>query len=333
MNNIKNFGRYLDQPVLVKKFAQKVPPILTIGASTLVLYDTFNTKKEKRKKRFLQNSLTMFGAVASALAAPKITQKIFKSAPKIESLKEIEKKNTKFINDFLAKTSVNKEIEKILQKSKSKVLNINEVKILSENLTTTNGKKLLNNLIPEPENISSHEIFSEIGRLSVYGLIPVLGGIVGGIAGDMTVDKNYKEKIPNKIKEGVYQYLANIFLCNVGAGIALGILEQFKIKSKAARALGMVVGIIATGVVGGSFIANYIGKHFVNRCFSNKQNENKRKPEPLDICLHTDDIATVAVMSGLRWIEPTLPALYSISGYRAGIGYRGKHTNKKFKHL
>ena len=48
----------------------------------------------------------------------------------------------------------------------------------------------------------------------------------------------------------------------------------------------------------------------------------ERKPEALDIGLHTDDIATVAVMSGLKWIEPALPIMYAISGFRAGIGYR-----------
>ena len=70
----------------------------------------------------------------------------------------------------------------------------------------------MNKLIPEPENISSKDIFSEIGRLSVFGLIPVLGGIAGGIAGDRLTSDDYKDKIPNKIKEGAYQYLANIFL-------------------------------------------------------------------------------------------------------------------------
>ncbi len=33
-------------------------------------------------------------------------------------------------------------------------------------------------------------------------------------------------------------------------------------------------------------------------------------------------MATVGVMSGLKWIEPLLPGLYALSGYRAGIGYR-----------
>ena len=58
----------------------------------------------------------------------------------------------------------------------------------------------MNKLIPDPENISSKKIFSEIGRLSVFGLIPVLGGIAGGITGDRLTDKRWKSKIPDKIK-------------------------------------------------------------------------------------------------------------------------------------
>lgn len=152
--------------------------------------------------------------------------------------------------------------------------------------------------------------------------------------------KNWKQKIPNKINEGIYQYLANIFLCNVGAGIALGILEKCNIKSKAARCIGMVTGIMITGVIGGSTIANYIGKKFINPILSPNKQQETRTPELLDIGLHTDDIATVAVLSGLKWIEPSLPLLYSISGYRAGIGYRNKHnknnineTNKQQAHF
>jgi hypothetical protein len=28
------------------------------------------------------------------------------------------------------------------------------------------------------------------------------------------------------------------------------------------------------------------------------------------------------LLSGLKWIEPALPLMYTLSGYRAGIGYR-----------
>lgn len=176
-----------------------------------------------------------------------------------------------------------------------------------------------------------------IAKLSLLGLIPVLGGITGGIIGDRLTIKDWKKGIPEKIKEGLYQYLANIFLCNVGAGAALTIAEKFNIKSRIHKAGLMFGGIILTGVAGGSAIANYIGKKIIDPlfCQGNKRGNNnniyrERTPEILDIGLHVDDVATVGVISGLKWIEPALPILYSISGYRAGIGYRnGTCPNKK----
>ena len=49
---------------------------------------------------------------------------------------------------------------------------------------------------------------------------------------------------------------------------------------------------------------------------------SERKPEALDIALHSDDLATAGVLSGLKWIEPALPIMYFVSGFRAGTGYR-----------
>ena len=94
----------------------------------------------------------------------------------------------------------------------------------------------------------------------------------------------------------------------------------------------MIGGITATGIIGGSTLANLIGKKVIdpllNKKSHNKNIYSERKPEAIDIGLHTDDIATVAVMSGLKWIEPALPIMYSVSGYRAGIGYRnGRDSN------
>ena len=107
---------------------------------------------------------------------------------------------------------------------------------------------------------------------------------------------------------------------NIGAGVALGVLEKLNITSKACRAIGMVSGIILTGVIGGSKIANYITDKVSKKV--GIKDIKERKPELIDLGMHTDDIATVAVLSGLKWIEPSLPFLYSISGYKSGIGYR-----------
>lgn len=341
MNTLKVAGKFLDQPVLVAKFQRAVAALLTTGAAVYGIKQVNHAPEHKKKKAAIRTAAIMAFTVASALAAPKITDKIFKEADEIpKTLKEIKKHNKELINEFLEFNKVDDATKKLLEKAKEKVLKYKEVKQLFKTFKNDfDGKELLNKLIPDPENISSKKIFSEIGRLSVFGLIPVLGGIAGGITGDRLTDKRWKSKIPDKIKEGSYQYLANIFLCNIGAGGALAIMEKYNVKSKSQRAIGMIAGILATGVIGGSAIANYIGNKVINPCFEKHHHHkphgkdrhlfDERRPEPLDIGLHTDDIATVAVMSGLKWIEPALPLLYAISGYRAGIGYRnGQHANK-----
>lgn len=335
MNTLKVAGKYLDQPMLVAKFQKAVPAVLTTAATAYTVHETAHAPKRKRKKAAIRIGSTMAFTVASALAAPRITNKLFKDADAIpKTSKELQKHATALVDDFLKNNYADKKTTELLNKAKENVLKFKEVKTLFKKFDqNAKGKKLLNDLIPDPENITAKEIHSEIGRLSVFGLIPVLGGITGGIIGDRLTTKNWKSKIPDKIKEGSYQYLANIFLCNIGAGAALGVMEKFNVKSKAVRAAGMVAGILTTGVIGGSAIANLIGKKIINPMFDKGHKHKKenlfdeRKPEALDIGLHTDDIATVAVMSGLKWIEPALPLMYSISGYRAGIGYRNGHKH------
>ena len=362
MNNIKVLGKFLDQPILVSKFQKAVPIILGSGAIGYSIYNANKEEEGKKKKQLLKTGITMGVTVASALAAPHIASKITKRALP-ETLNIIKKNNIQLIDEFKKNTIVDETTNRILEKGKEKILNLKEVKTLYEKFRNTKaGKNFLEKLIPSPENINAKDIFSEIGYLSVYGAVPVIGGIIGGSLADRVTDKNgWKEKIPNKIKEGSYQYLANIFMCNIGAGCALGIMEKLGIKSKKARAIGMTLGIIITGIIGGSKIANLIGKNVIDPIctkekskkekinsydildinFSErkiheylhnqtigcgegntKKSEKERTPEILDIGLHTDDIATVSLLSGLKWIEPALPIMYTLSGYRAGIGYR-----------
>ena len=331
MNVFKIVGKYLDQPLLVAKFQKKVPYILMAGGTACVAYSTHKNKNDEDKvKHFQRSSLTMLFTILSALLAPKIANKIFNKQE--ISIMNVKKFNNNLVDSFVKINTLDKETCGIVEKAKNKSLSFKEIKTLYKESKI--DKKFLDKLIPEPENITSKEIFSEIGRLSVLGLIPVIGGIIGGIYADVATKENWKEKLPNKIKEGTYQYLANIFLCNVGAGTALAIMEKFGVKSKSARALGMISGILATGVIGGSAIANLISNKIVNPLFGKecKSIYSERKPEALDIGLHVDDIATVAVMSGLKWIEPALPIMYAISGFRAGIGYRNVNfcnENKK----
>lgn len=356
MNTIRTAGKFLDQPMLVAKFQKTVPALLTAGAAVYTAIDCGKEKDgEKRKKRALKTGITLAVTAASALAAPKIASVITKR-PLGDTFEIIKEKNIKSVDTFIKNTQIDDKTKTLLEKSKTKILKFSQVRTLYEKIgNSEKGRDFLEKLIPSPVNISAKDIFSEIGFLSINGAIPVAGGIAGGILADKITDKkHWKEKIPDKIKEGSYQYLANIFMCNVGAGIALGILEKAGIKSKAARAAGMTAGIILTGIIGGSKIANLFSEKVIEPCLNRKQKKNincnfssgtnlldiyeqksvqsrpkdeksqkhERTPEILDVGLHLDDIATVSLLSGLKWIEPALPIMYSISGYRAGSGYR-----------
>lgn len=327
MIKISSIGKYLDQPLLTAKINKNIPTVLTLGCSGLVINQMNNTPTKDRKKVGIKSAIILGTTLLSAVNAAKIASFITKR-PLPKSIEQLQKDNTKLINEYLSKTNVKDKTNKILNKAKTKILSLNEINYLN----TKENKNLLDQLIPPPENIKAKDIFKDIGWLSIFGAIPVIGGVSGGIIADKLTEKNWKNRIPNKVNEGIYQYLANIFLCNVGAGAALGILEKFNIKSKSARCIGMVTGIILTGVIGGSTIANYIGNKLINPLIFKKQKPDNRTPELIDIGLHTDDIATVAVLSGLKWIEPSLPILYSVSGYRAGIGYRNDKISQKNNH-
>lgn len=345
MNNLLAIGKYLDQPRLVGKFSKSVPTLLTAGGAILLTDHISKTPTKEKKKVFVQGLSVLTGTIVSALLAVrgmkpikfngKTVFKGFEGLSEQIDFTELTKSNTDLVENFLKNNQVTKATAEILNKVKTKVLKLSEIRTIYDELgKNQNGKEFLKELIPDPENVTSKDIFSEIKRLSLMGLVPVLGGIAGGIFGDMITEKNWKGKIPDKIKEGTYQYLANIFLCNIGAGGALAILEKAKIQSKAPRAIGMIGGILAVGVLGGSAIANEISKLVINPILGQKsKNKEKlyeeRTPEAIDIGLHVDDVASVAVLSGLKWIEPALPLLYSVSAYRAGIGYRNGHKLQK----
>lgn len=365
MNSLKIFGKYLDQPKLVEKFSKTVPAIMIAGGAGIAIHNVRNAPEKEKNKVLTKDVIVIATTIGAALAAPKIASKLIKRgghshgghvhAPKVETPhhhnhtghehchhEHGEHEHIQTLTEFLKENKISEQTAKLLEKAQVKTLKLSEIKTIFTELGDKKfAKKFLSDehhgLIPDPENIDYKHLTGELGWLSIMGAIPVLGGIAGGAIADKVTGENLKETMPNKIKEGAYQYLANIFLCNIGAGAALFALEKAKITSKAARAVGMIGGIILTGIVGGSAMANYIGKKIIDPLMGRKEDKRRlfaeRKPEALDISLHADDIATIAVMSGLKWIEPALPALYAISGYRAGIGYRNEHVYDKFYHL
>lgn len=338
IGQLRYFGKYLDQPALVKKVNKFIPPVLGIGALVYGLHDTYSQEKKQRKNKFIQDFCVLSFTVASALVATrglKINGKqIF------EGLIELPHLHGHDIDEALNMVWDTK-IKSLIHKVKDgNILSLKEVKALGNHFDSNfKEQNLIKKVIPAPHN---HKPFEELKDLSLLGLIPVLGGITGGIIGDKLTMPNWKKRVPNKIKEGTYQYLNNIFLCNVGAGLALALMNKLKVESKAVRFTSMMAGVLGVGLVAGSAIANFVGKHFINPLFDKTQKKkdkvnyknafkdlnSERRPEAIDVSLHVDDLASVGFLTGLKWIGPILPVLYSVSGYRAGIGYRNHSHNK-----
>lgn len=375
MNKISILGKFLDQPHLISNISKAMPIVLIGGASAYGLHDTFKAPKEKRGKRFIQNVLVLAGTVSSALIATrglksgkiditglvdvKNTDQVTKRSKRILSRFRKMLQKSPHIGEETKNLFKNQRINELLGEIIEKPLGRKKLEelygLIGENHW---GKKLMDKLIPPSKDFTLKESLGEIKRLSVLGAIPVIGGIFGGIAGCFATGERGKvlsNCVENKVKEGTYQYLANIVLCNVGATAALGAMSLPKVKNflnsrninnKMTRLGAMATGIASVGILGGSAIANFIGENILDKLFGDNKKQktslgkglqklySERHPEILDAALHADDFATIGVLSGFKWIEPALPLMYSVSGYRAGMGYRnGEEKGQKLKKM
>lgn len=345
---IVTIAKYIDQPVILSRLHSMTPAGLAVTGAGVWGYETFkkNKKRHHQKREAFKNALVIGSAAGASIIGARGLKigsvKFFDGLLDAKPMKKVLQRQSEAIDKYISSTKNSDGVlAKVLFNAKNKKFTLKDIETIDERLPKTKeAKELLNSVLPAPENLDSKEIFSEIKRLSLIGVIPVAGGVAGGIGADYLTNTQNKKSTCNKVKEGIYQYLANIFLCNVGAGAALFGAEKL-VKAKVIKPmtplkkLGIIMtGITATGIIGGSYIANYLSKRFIDPIFAQKHKKHEhiyseRKPEPLDIALHADDIATAGVLSGFKWVEPALPIMYFISGYRAGIGYRNNHMTKK----
>lgn len=332
-------GKFIDQPALVHKLYNIMPGALTGIAAGYGIYDTYKSPKGERGKRAVKNASVLGFTVASALLATRGLK--IRGKELFEGIIELPEKDVDGLKEALSK-NISDNAEKLIKKvSDDKIISLKDVKSLVNEFKDNpdiKDKKFISKIIPDPE---SEAPFADLVKLSWLGLVPVLGGIAGGVVGDKLTNDNWKKHFPDKIKEGTYQYLNNIALCNVGAGLGALIMNKFNVKSKTARFGAMMAGVLGVGLLAGNAIANFVGKNVINPIFDKKSRHqhksfkdrfehlnSERHPEALDISLHLDDVASVGFIAGLKWIGPILPMLYSVSAYRAGIGYRNGDTKE-----
>ena len=341
--NISTLGKFLDQPLLSNALSRKMPHILIGSAIAYGIKDTYSHEKKDRKESAIKNAIILGSIVAASIFTAKKVKIKGENLIEFTPKNQILKKQNKAIDEFLkVNTDILPSCLNILNKARSKMLSLRDTNTLLNDIKNNKqAKELVATLFSEKENITSGKILQEISKLSIMGFVPVLSGVMGGLAADKACGNLTKEKATNKVKEGIYQFIANIFLCNVGAGTFLFAAEKLnkagviKNLTPIKKTLAILSGILAVGVLGGSKIANFLGNNFINpvinKCTKTKnpQDKEERKPEVLDVALHTDDIATAGVLSGVKWIEPLLPVMYLVSGYRAAIGYRNNNSYSK----
>ena len=180
MPRISAIGKYLDQPLLTAKINKNVPYMLTLGAAAIFTDTVKKSPKDERRKSALKIGTTLAATAISAAMAPKIASYVTgRSVSK--TLSQIKKSNTEIVDEYVKNNNVGEQLQKILQKAKTKVLSLKEINKLFSN---PEHSEVANKLIPPPVSVGSKDIFKEIGWLSVYGAIPVAGGIAGGVIGD-----------------------------------------------------------------------------------------------------------------------------------------------------
>ncbi len=344
-------GKFIDQPLLVNKLHSKMPVLLASTAAIFGIHNTLKQPPKKRKTQAVKNFIVLSSIVLASLGGIKMIEKL-KIGDMPENKNVLTKAAKKAVDTFVKNNNVkDSKLLRLLEKGKTKILGLGETSHILEGIKGTKGaQEVIDTLFGKAKDINSKEILGEIGKLSLMGLTPVIAGVGGGILADKITKTGNERSTADKIKEGIYQFLANIFMCNIGAAGALfgtellqkkGLIQKLSPLKKTGVILG---GITLTGIIGGNYIANFIGKKILDPLFDKKSPEQKkdgqkflghnhhkkcndRKPEFLDVALHTDDIATAGVLSGFKWIEPMLPLMYMISGYRAGFGYRNNIPN------
>jgi len=348
LNRAYSAIKFLDQKHLLNAMGKTVMPTIPLVGAGIVGYQTMHASPSDRSTTLLRQSATLATTVLATLWATR--RYILKPQDMKDALKAVSESAAEMLATIPPEQG---DLRQFIHKASRTVLRpaeIHKLRLAFLNYAQHDkqaANALFEKIIPTPEGNTGKQMLGDIKDLSMMGLFPVVGGVAGGMLGDALVGKTSRKRVKNQVEEGAFQYLANIVLCNIGAACMLGILEMSSKKlavKRLPRMVAMTLGIVSFGIVGGSAIANFIGKNFITPVIQKgplkaaqdlhhdikrrglkTMTDNlyqERKPEFLDAILHIDDFMVAGQLAGLEWLGRALPFLYGISALRSSAGYR-----------
>ena len=160
------------------------------------------------------------------------------------------------------------------------------------------------------------------------GLASVGSGVVAGFLANRLQGKSDK-KNDDVVKEGIFQYVANIAMCGFGAGAGLTVSNALgftKFRNPLARFATVVAGLGA-GIYAGALIANPLSDKVESQMKRRQSAKHHapsggRKLEFADGILHVDDIPTAFSVAGVQALKPWISPFFLMSGIKTAYGYR-----------
>ncbi len=160
------------------------------------------------------------------------------------------------------------------------------------------------------------------------GLASVGSGVVAGFLANRLQGKSDK-KNDDVVKEGIFQYVANIAMCGFGAGAGLTVSNALgftKFRNPLARFATVVAGLGA-GIYAGALIANPLSNKVESQMKRRQSAKHLapsggRKLEFADGILHVDDIPTAFSVAGVQALKPWISPFFLMSGIKTAYGYR-----------
>ncbi len=375
--NLRALGHYLDQPNVVRSSTKVAGAAGVVGLGALMGYDAWKAIPQDRKKVLIRDGIVLGATTAGTLAAAAVLmkppsrkliqyemkelgeklvklkdqypviQQLLKAQPfeqrqqlSVREFKDLIQgmRDTPKLNKALDKAKVEADLDELLPIGDNEVLEGKDFKQLSkaiwQKLTKVEQKGDIS--VKEGELWKMRDFFS-------VGLASVISGGLGGALANKINHVQDPDANVNMCKEGIFQFVANIALCAVGASAGLvavelpqvqGALQKLGTSGAKVGKFGIIGAGLSLGILGGGKIANQLGTKVVNPFFDKMQGKvpqpqnapEKRRIEFADAILHVDDLPTALALAGMEIMEPFIPLFFAFSGYRTGIGYRNHET-------